>query len=66
MTSPPSSGLTLTVSLNVLPGQPASAGFTTDSVTIANGSIRATISPSRVILENFLNIKLPSLVNLEY
>ena len=53
---PPPSGLTLTVSLNVLPGQPASTGCTIDRVTITNGNTRAIIKHRKLILNNFLII----------
>ena len=54
--SPPPSGLTLTVSLNLLPGQPASVGSAIDRLAITSVSIKVIINHGVVIRNGFLVI----------
>jgi hypothetical protein len=46
-TVPPLAGLTSTVSVKLLPGQPASAGFVPNTDTAASGNTRVRTSQSR-------------------
>ena len=64
--SPLPSGLTLTVSLNVLPGQPALAGSTISTVAVTNVSTRTKTDHGKMILNGFFMAMLPSIRYYQY
>ena len=64
--SPLPSGLTLTVSLNVLPGQPALAGSTISAVAVTNVSARTKTDHGKMILSGFFMVMLLSIRYYQY
>jgi hypothetical protein len=64
--SPLPSGLTLTVSLNVLPGQPALAGFVISTEIVNTVSARTNTDHGRMILSSFFMFMLPSIRCYQY